>query len=76
MMSVGHEERPVWKEHRRPIDDPAANFQRLRGKWSEPKPVRAKTIQPPHYRRDPALIKPVTEGTFVGGLQMQKGGAI
>lgn len=36
-VNVGHEERPVWREHKRTIDDPAANFQRLRGQWSRPK---------------------------------------
>jgi hypothetical protein len=37
MMNVGHEDRPVWKEHRRPIDDPQTNFEKLRGKWTTPK---------------------------------------
>lgn len=35
---IGHQERPVWREHKRPIDDPAANFQRLRGQWQRAKP--------------------------------------
>lgn len=39
MMTVGHEERPVWKEHKRPLDDPATNFQRLRGQWQRAKPT-------------------------------------
>lgn len=39
MMTVGHEDRPVWREHKRPIDDPAANFQRLRGQWRRAKPT-------------------------------------
>ncbi len=34
--TVGHEERPVWKPHARPIDDPHENFQRLRGQWIKP----------------------------------------
>ena len=33
-MSIEYETAPVWTDLRRPIDDPALVYQKLRGKWT------------------------------------------